>query len=256
MEQRENVVRNGLGDWHLENGYVRVHAVKALSKSEVYAAVSYEKRGERFVTYAAVSLACRRKGDGHWLSAECFLAAESTPPHLSNCPDEIFAAGKATGFTPMVEPAWLAQCVLSTKVKANTAALKKGQIFTLDSNAPGLEIGVEEATFAIVRSKKTVTLIAPLTGTSKEAAAQLVLPHYSPIPSTLVPTFTETSGYNETEELLFDLSGSAPKLKGRLAAGAKAALLARARQVLAEKLGAAAQSFDFASGFTTGAWLA
>lgn len=255
LEQRENVVRNGLRDWRYENSYVRVHAVKATSKSEVYAAVSFEKKGERYLTYAVASLKCRRKGDGHWLSAEAFLTTTSTPFTMTDCPDEIFIAGKATGLTEQVDARWYSYCVQSKKVKSNTKALKKGQIFQLDPNSPALEISGEKATFAVVLNKQTARYIAPGIGKTKEADAINLAQHYSPVRNQQVPTFTETNAYAEAGELLFDLTGAVPVLKGRLAVGAKAALLERARNELNRKLGEAVARFDLASKFSSGAWL-
>lgn len=256
LEQRENVVRNGLRDWRYEQSYVRVHAVKAVSKSHVYAAVSYEKQQQRFLTYAVVSLKCRRKGDGHWLSAECFLTTGATPFTMTDCPDEIFAAGEGTGFIPNVDSIWYSQCLRSKKVRANTQALKKAQIFKLDAGCPAVEIAGEKATYAVVLNAKTVTLIAPFVGKTKQANALDIVQHYSPVPAQTVPTFTDPGGYSESGELLFDLDTTTAVLKGRLAVGAKAALILRAKDDLERKLSAAVERFDFASNFRSGAWLA
>lgn len=255
LEQRENVVRNGLQDWRYEAGYIRVHAVKAVSKSAAYAAVSYASKGERFLTYAAISLSCRRKGDGHWLTAEAFLANASIPFTMTDCPDDIFAAGNATGLTAKVDQGWLTSCMQSRKVRLNTQALKKGQIFKLDDNAPSKMIAGAQATYAVVVSKKSARFIAPSARKAMEGAATDLLEHYSPVPGQTVPTFIDLQGYTEAGELVFDLSGPNPVLKGRLVVGAKATLLKRAKDDLDRKFRTAFDQFDFASKFTTGAWL-
>lgn len=255
LVKRENVVRNGLRDWCYQGSYIRVHAVKATSKSAAYAAVSYEKNGVRFLTYTVASLRCSRKDDGHWLSVECFLTNAATPFTLTDCPDEIFAAGQATGLTAQVDSSWYSQCMQSQKVRANIQALKKGQIFMLDPSSPSTDIAEEKATYAIALSKKTARFISPFAGKSQEADAIGLLQHYTPIPHHQVPTFTETDAYTEVGELLFDLSGYVPALKGRLAAGAKAALLTRARKEVDRKFCVAVRQFDFGGKFTSGAWL-
>lgn len=255
LEKRENVVRNGLRDWSYQGSYIRAHAVKATSKSAVYAAVSYEKNGIRFLTYAVASLKCSRKDDGHWLSVECFLTNTATPFTLTDCPDEVFAAGQATGLTAQVDSSWYSQCMQSRKVKANIEALKKGQIFVLDSTSHSTEITGEKATYAIALSKKTARFISPFAGKIHDADAIELLQHYTPIPHHQVPAFTETDSYTEVGELLFDLSGFVPTLKGRLAAGAKAALITKARKELDRKFNVAVMQFDFGGKFTSGAWL-
>ncbi len=251
--QRENAVRNGLRDCRFQNGYVRVHAIKATSKSDVYAAVSFEKQGQRYLTYAVASLKCRRKGEGYWLSAESFLTTASTPHTMTECPDEIFAAGEATGFTTQVDASWLSSCIQSRKVKTNTQALKKGAVFQLDPNSPAMVIAGESASYALVLSKKAVLFIAPGVGMTKEGDTNELVQHYSPVLP--IPTFSDATSYSEVGELLFDLSGVLPVLKGRLAVGAKAALLVRAKRELDRKLGEAAALFDFSSKFSSGAWL-
>ncbi|HDS1721599.1 hypothetical protein NPS53_08815 [Pseudomonas putida] len=255
LEKRENVVRNGLQDWRYESGYIRVHAVKATSKTTVYAAVSYVSKGERFLTYAAVSLSCRRKDDGHWLAAEAFLANATVPFSMTDCPDEIFEVGKATGFSAQVDGSWYSSCIQSRKVRLNTQALKKGQIFKLDDNCPSMLIAGERATYAVVTSKKNARFIAPTVRRTKDASTVELLENYSPVPGQGVPSFTALHGYTEIGELVFDLSGATPALKGRMVAGAKAELIKRAKADLDRKLRSAFDQFDFASKFTSGAWL-
>lgn len=255
LDQRANVVRNALRDWHYKGGYVRVHAIKATTKSAVYAAVSYMESGERVLTYAVASLQCRRKGDGFWLSAECFLAAASTPSTLTECPREIFQAGEATGFASKLDNLWLSQCMQSLKVSDNIQAMKKGRIFKLDEQSPALTIGGERASFAIVLGKKKARYVVPTAGLFRELDVGDITLNYSPIPDHDIPTFTEPGGYAEAGELLFDLSGATPVLKGRLVVGAKAALIARDRNARDDKLGMAAQHFNFQANFQSGAWL-
>lgn len=255
LEQRENVVRNGLRDWVYERGYVRVHAVKATSKSAVYAAVSYEAQGTRFLTYAVASLRCRRKGDGHWLDAEVFLTNASTPFNMTDCPDEIFEAGAATGLPAKIDTSWHSSCLQSKKMRENAQAFKKGQIFKLDPSSPSTLIAGEPATYAVVLGKKTARLIAPTACKTKEGPTSELLQHYSPVPSQQVATFSDLNRYTEVGELLFDLSGAAPVLKGRLAVGAKATLLAKAKDEIDRQFKSAFDQFNFASKFTSGAWL-
>lgn len=256
LEQRENVVRQGLRDWHYESSYVRVHAIKATSKSAVYAAVSFEKNGERFLTYAVTSLKCRRKDDGFWLSAETFLAVASTPFTLSECPREIFQAGESTGLPSKVDGLWYSNCMLSLKTGDNAQAMKKGRIFQLDSHSPAITISGERATYAVMLSKKTARYVAPAAGQYQDGDATEVAQNYSPVFDLDIPTFTDSGAYTEAGELLFDLSGAMPILKGRLAVGAKAAMIVRQRQERDLKLGIAAQHFNFAATFKTGSWLA
>lgn len=255
LDQRANVVRNSLRDWHYKGGYIRVHAIEAVSKSAVYAAVSYVERGVRVLTYAVASLKCSRKDDGYWLSAECFLTSAATPSTLTDCPRAIFQAGEATGFVQNVDDLWLSQCEQSLKVSDNTQLMKKGKIFQLDEQSPALIIGGARATYAVILSKKKALYVAPASKLTQEADATELTHNYSPVLERDIPTFTEPGAYTEAGELLFDLSGPTPVLKGRLAAGAKAALLVRARDAREAKLGLAAQHFNFHANFQSGSWL-
>lgn len=255
LDQRANVVRNALRDWHYKGGYIRVHAIEAISKSAVYAAVSYVEKGERVLTYAVASLQCRKKGDGFWLSAECYLAVASTPSTLTDCPRVIFLAGEETGFASRVDALWLSQCMQGLKVRENIQVMKKGRVFKLDEQSPALIIGGERATFAILLGKKKARYVAPASKLFQESDAGEAARYYSPLPEQDIPTFTEPGAYTEAGELLFDLSGSTPALKGRLAVGVKAALILRERNARNEKLGLAAQRYNFHSKFQSGSWL-
>lgn len=255
LEQRANVVRNLLRDWHYKGSYIRVHAIETVSKSAVYAAVSYVEGGVRVLTYAVASLKCRRKNDGYWLSGECFLASAATPPTLIDCPRAIFQAGEATGFAPNVDGLWLSQCLQSLKVRDNTQLMKKGKIFQLDDQSPALLIGGARATYAVILSKKKALYVAPAAKLSQEADSKELTHNYSPVFERDIPTFTEPGAYSEAGELLFDLSGPVPVLKGRMASGAKAALLLRERNARETKLGVAAQHFNFHANFQSGSWL-
>lgn len=255
-EQRENVARNRLGDIQHNQSYLRVHAVAVTNSTSVYAAVSFNKDGERVLSYVAGSIQCRRKREGYWLEFDCFMATKSVPFYLNECPPEIFIAGSATNFPVLVDAGWIDSCTQMQKEQDNAKALKRGAIFTLEHGKPATILAGEFATFAVILNKRRALFIEPLSGTTKEGDTDSVLQNYNPIPTSSIPTMAEEFGHSETGELLFDLSGSAPVLKGRLAKGVNAQRLVRDHKRRDQALSEAIRHHDFAAKFQSGDWLA
>lgn len=253
--QREGVIRNNLTDWRFEGGYLRVHKVVVTSPGEFYACVSYPFRSNTMQTYVAGTIQCRRKNDGYWLKVECFLATVSMPFTLNRCPREIFEAGKSMGTMTKVNEDWYQACLNTQLIRDKEQAVRKGAVFQLESGAPSRVLGGERATFAVVLSKSKALYISPSSRATVEGGIEDLINHYDPVDAKGIPEFLEHYSYTEVGELLFDLSGAAPALKGRLSKGVKAKLLARLQKERDRAMAAAYEVANRVSPFTTGAWL-
>ncbi|MEX6780498.1 hypothetical protein [Pseudomonas aeruginosa] len=256
LTQRENVIRNNLTDWRLEGGYIRVHKVAVTSPGEFYACVSYPFRSNTMQTYVAGTIQCRRKDDGYWLNFDCFLATASVPFTLTGCPREIFDAGNAVGMMTKVNEDWYQACLQTQLIRDKEQALKKGAVFKLQAGAPSRVLGGERATFAVVQSKSKALYISPGSRSTFQGGIDDLIEHYDPVDANTIPEFLEQHSYTEVGELLFDLSGTAPALKGRLAKGVKAKLLAKVRKERERVMVASFEAANRVNPFTTGAWLA
>ena len=255
LAQRENVIRNNLTDWRFEAGYMRVHKVAVTSPGEFYACVSYPFRSNTMQTYVAGTIQCRRKDDGYWLKFDCFLATASVPFTLTGCPREIFDAGNAMGMMTQVNEDWYQACLQTQLIRDKEQALKKGAVFKLQAGAPSRVLGGERALFAVVQSKSKALYISPGSRSTVQGGIEDLIEHYDPVATNTIAEFSEQSSYTEVGELLFDLSGTAPALKGRLAKGVKAKLLAKVRKERDRALNAAYEAANLANPFTSGAWL-
>ena len=255
LTQREGVIRNNLTHWRLEGGYLRVHKVVVTSPGEFYACVSYPFRSNTMQTYVAGTIQCHRKKDGYWLKFECFLATASVPFTLIGCPREIFEAGNAMGTMTKVNEDWYQACLNTQLIRDKEQAVRKGAVFQLESGAPSRVLGGERATFAVVLSKSKALYISPGSLCTVEAGIEDLINHYDPIDAKGIPEFLECHSYTEVGELLFDLNGTAPALKGRLSKGVKAKLLAKVQKERDRVMVAAYEAANRVNPFTTGAWL-
>ncbi|HBP1602258.1 TPA: hypothetical protein L5U90_003361 [Pseudomonas aeruginosa] len=255
LAQRENVIRNNLTDWRFESGYMRVHRVAVTSAGEFYACVSYPFRSNTIQTYVAGTIQCRRKDEGYWLDFDCYLATASVPFTLTGCPREIFDTGNAMRMMTKVNEDWYQACMQTLVIRDKEQAVKKGAIFKLQAGAPSRVLGGERATFAVVQSKSKVLYVSPGSRSTIQGGIDDLMEHYDPVDASIVPEFLEQSSYTEVGELLFDLSGTAPALKGRLAKGVKAKLLAKLRKERDRVMAASYEAANRANPFTTGAWL-
>lgn len=256
LAQRENVIRNNLTDWRLEGGYIRVHKVAVTSPGEFYACVSYPFRSNTMQTYVAGTIQCRRNKDGYWLKFDCFLATASVPFTLTGCPREIFETGNAMGMMAKVNEDWYQACMQTQLIRDKEQALKKGAVFKLQPYAPSRVLGGERATFAVVMSKSKALYISPGSRSTLQDGIDDLIEHYDPVDASTLPQFLEQQTYTEVGELLFDMSGTAPVLKGRLAKGVKAKLLAKVRKERDRALIASFEAANRVNPFTTGTWLA
>ena len=253
--RREIMLRNGIEQWHYAGGYIRVLAVRAVTASTFYAAVSFASAGEKFVSYVAGSIKCHRKGDGYWCGVECFLATKSVPHTLTGCPDDIFDAGSSTGLNHDVDPDWLKSCEMSKKVRANKLAIKRGAVFKLDQGMPSKNIAGQPTSYAVIINKRIARYIDPVRGATLESDTDLIAENYSQVHESEILNVIGIHTYTEVGELLFDLSGRLPQLKGRLVAGAKARMILVAREIQKIAHTNAIIRYDFASKFQTGSWL-
>lgn len=256
MTQRENVARNALTGLNHSGRTLEVHAVRAVAATRLYSVVSFMKTGARFVSYVACSVTCRKAKDGYWLDFDCFLATKSTPPLLSDCPVELLEIGQRTGMPIEVDQDWLSLCQQRSKCALNLQSMKRGAVFSLTAETPKIFIGGEAAIFAVVINKSTVRYIAPRSGLTKDDAPSYAADHFELVPSASIPTFMDKCSYSEAGDLLFDLSGPRPQLKGILASGAKAKARAVQQRQFASTLTTAIQTFGFSERFSDGRWLA
>jgi len=255
LDMRERVIRNNLTDWRHEGGYLRVHKVAVTSPGEFYACVSYPFASSTIQTYVAGTIQCRRKTDGYWLQFECFLATASVPFLLTGCPRVIFEAGKAMGITSKVDDDWYQACMQNQLIRDKEEAVKKGAVFKLQAGAPSPVLGGERAAFAVIHSKSKVLYVSPGSRLTLQGSVEDLLDHYEPVDANSIPVMLDKGRYTEVGELLFDITGNSPVLKGRLAKGAKAKLLAKVRLERDRALRSPIVPGSPVSVFSTGAWL-
>jgi hypothetical protein len=256
LAQRENVIRCQLNDWHYEAGYVRTLVVKVTSPGEFYAAITIPNGSSQLLTYVAGNIRCRRKGDGYWLKFECFMATRSVPFTLIGCPREIFEAGAASGMESSVDDVWYLRCIESQIARDKAQYLRKGEIFELATGAPSAVLSGERAPYAVVINKAKALFVCPQTRVTREGNTDALIQHYNPVQANAVPTFVDIGAYAEAGELLFDLAGVKPILKGRLAVGAKAKLISKIRLEKDLVLAASYEKANFSDRFQTGSWFA
>jgi len=128
-------------------------------------------------------------------------------------------------------------------------------VFKLQAYAPSRVLGGERATFAVVMSKSKALYISPGSRSTLQDGIDDLIEHYDPLDESTLPQFLEQQTYTEVGELLFDMSGTAPVLKGRLAKGVKAKHLAKARKEYDRAMSAAFEAANRLNPFTTGTWL-
>lgn len=253
--QREAVIRNGLQDHYHNGSYLRVHALSVVSPTTFYSAVSFSKSGQNLLTYVAGSIKCRKKDEGYWLDADCFMATSSVPPYLTDCPREVFEAADATGIATSINQEWYDSCIKSLNVRENIQAFKKGAVFVLNQGSSSPLIAGEAASYAVIVSKNKALFIAPLSGATEERSSDDVAEHYTQIPTSKIRVLADDGWYSSVGGLLFDRSGGKAVLIGRLAKGEKAKLMAQKRKRRNVEMANAIQLYNFDAKFQSGDWL-
>ncbi|MBP5947864.1 hypothetical protein [Pseudomonas sp. P9(2020)] len=219
--QREAFVKNGLRDHLYGTSYMTVHEVTVPTASTFYAVVSFKKANVIYQTYVCGNIRARKKGDDYWMDADCFVAAQSTPPDLSCAPAHILEAGENLQLQPMVDQGWLDLCNQNIKEAEHRDRIRKGNVFRAD-NGPVPVLGGREACYAVIINKTTALFIAPISRQCEARSIDSLGINYNLIPANVIPSMTDAGSNREVGELVFEIVGDKANLKGRMLKGAKA----------------------------------